>query len=401
MKVGYLVNQYPKVSHTFIRREIAALEAMGANVQRYSVRPSPDKLVDDDDVAEQAKTKVLLADGAQGVLKEALTEGLRHPLKAFKAAALAAKMGVGSERGLLRHMFYWAEACALLHWCRSAGIEHLHAHFGTNSTTVAMLCHALGGPPFSFTVHGPEEFDKAEAIGLPIKLSQASFAVAISHFGRAQLWRNMGGEAWQKVHVVRCGVDEDFFREQPSPIPTEPNLVCVGRLCEQKGQLILLEAAAKLRNQGINFNLTLVGDGEMRPAIEEAIAHHGLKEQVHITGWQSTDEVRRHIQAARALVLPSFAEGLPVVIMESLALGRPVISTYVAAIPELVNDKNGWLVPAGDVESLCQAMRKALEASADELQTLGADGRERVREQHDVRANAAKLQQLFLGEKAA
>jgi glycosyltransferase involved in cell wall biosynthesis len=180
------------------------------------------------------------------------------------------------------------------------------------------------------------------------------------------------------------------------PIPAAPRLVCVGRLCEQKGQLLLVEAVARLAARGVAVELVLAGDGEMRADVEQAVARHRLQQAVRITGWIGGDGVREEILAARALVLPSFAEGLPVVIMEALALRRPVISTYVAGIPELVRDGvEGWLVPAGDVEALAQAMGRLLSAPVDVLARCGEAGRERVLARHSVRAEAAKLQGLF------
>lgn len=259
-----------------------------------------------------------------------------------------------------------------------------------------MLCHALGGPTYSFTVHGPEEFDKPGLIALSTKLRHAAFAVAVSNYGRAQLWRHCPPEEWHKIHVVRCGVDPRFLTSDAVAVPDAPRLVCVGRLGEQKGQLILLQAAAALKQEGKAFELVLVGDGEMRALLEQAISEYGLHEHVTITGWQSGEQVREHILNSRALVLPSFAEGLPVVIMEALALRRPVISTYVAGIPELVAPgETGWLVPAGAVGPLVNAMREVLAMEPIRLAELGHTGHDRVLEQHDPAKNAHGLRGLF------
>jgi glycosyltransferase involved in cell wall biosynthesis len=218
----------------------------------------------------------------------------------------------------------------------------------------------------------------------------------VSEYSKSQLYRWSAHAHWGKIHVVHCGVDELFLASLPSPIPAAPVLVCVGRLCEQKGQLLLVEAAARLAAEGVEFELVLAGDGELRAVLERSIARHGLGKSVRITGWISNERVRAEILAARALVLPSFAEGLPVVLMEALALGRPVISTYVAGIPELVeHEQSGWLVPAGDVAALTAALRAALRATPAELEALGRRGRERVRAHHDARREAAKLSDLF------
>ena len=394
--IAYLINQYPKVSHTFIRREITALESLGASVERFSIRRPDEALSDSDDRAEATRTHVVLDAGFFGLLGATLLSVFTRPISLFKAALLAWRTGWRSERGLLRHGIYLAEACVLRRWLRRRGCAHVHSHFGTNSTTVAMLCRALGGPPFSFTVHGPEEFDKPDLIALETKIQRAKFVVAISSFGRSQLYRRCDATNWSKIHVVHCGVDRAFLDAEVTGPPAAPRLVCVGRLCEQKGQLLLVEAAARVARNGTDFELVLVGDGEMRSQVEALIDVHDLGSRVHITGWATNDEVRQHILGSRALVLPSFAEGLPVVIMESLALCRPVISTYVAGIPELVlPGQCGWLVPAGAVDELVVAMDEALRASPDELTRLGTTGRERVRERHDVRSSAEVLRRLM------
>jgi glycosyltransferase involved in cell wall biosynthesis len=402
MKVAYLVNQYPHVSHSFIRREVAALEAQGVEVERFSVRPSPTDLVDPADRAERDKTQVLLSAGATGLLAATLGTALSRPLRWARALALAVRLGRRSERGVLRHLVYLAEACVLVRRLRRCGAEHLHAHFGTNPAALALLTRALGGPPYSFTVHGPEEFDRPDSLSLREKIAGGAFVIAVSDFGRSQLFRWCAQGHWAKVHVVRCGVDAAFLRDGPQPVPDNCRLVCVGRLSEQKGQLLLLEALGRLAAAGVAFEMTLAGDGPMRSLIEEQMRRLGLEQRVRITGWLSNEEVRRQILAARAMVLPSFAEGLPVVLMEALALGRPVVTTYIAGIPELVAaGGNGWLVPAGSVDALADAVRQVLEAPPQRLAEMGEAGAKRVAAMHDAAREAAKLAALFRAARGA
>jgi glycosyltransferase involved in cell wall biosynthesis len=288
------------------------------------------------------------------------------------------------------------EACVLYRRLRRTGARHLHAHFGTNAADVALLTRTLGGPPYSFTVHGPEEFDRPEALSLGEKIARAAFVVAISEFGRSQLFRWCAYEHWRKVHVVRCGVDAGFLGAGPRPVPDVPRLVCVGRLCEQKGQLRLLEALALLAGQGVEFEAVLAGDGPMRAEVEAEAARLGLGEKVRVTGWLSGEQVRQHLLDARLMVLPSYAEGLPVVLMEALALGRPVVTTYVAGIPELVRPGvNGWLVPAGSVAALADALAEGLGTGTDRLGRMGAAGAGLVRALHDASREAARLAGLF------
>jgi glycosyltransferase involved in cell wall biosynthesis len=202
--------------------------------------------------------------------------------------------------------------------------------------------------------------------------------------------------------VVRCAVGEEFFAAAEPIAPGSQTLLCVGRLAPQKGQHVLLEALARLRVEGVSARLILAGDGELRSALEQAIVDCDLAGQVTITGWVDEDEVRRLLRGARTLVLPSFAEGLPVVIMEALAMQRPVVATWVAGVPELViPGANGWLVPAGNVDELAAAIRAALAEPPQRLDSMGRSGANRVRERHDSRTEAAVLAALLAGTRAA
>jgi glycosyltransferase involved in cell wall biosynthesis len=398
VKVAYLTNQYPKTSHSFVRREIVGVEAEGICVERVSVRRTTEELVDPRDREEAARTHVLLGGGVAGLLIPAFGALLRAPGRFLSALAAAVRLGRRSDRGVLVNLVYLLEACELCAFARLNGVDHVHAHFGTNPPLVTLLAQLLGGPTYSFTVHGPEEFDRPRFLRIGEKIASAKFVVAISEFGRSQLFRWCELAHWPRIQVVHCGVDELFLGLEPTPVPDVPRLVCVGRLCEQKGQLLLVEAAARVAEDDVPFELVLAGDGEMRAEVEARIAELGISGRVRITGWLAGEEVRSEVLAARAFVLPSFAEGLPVVIMEALALHRPVISTYVAGIPELVTPGEcGWLVPAGDVDALAAAMKDALAAPVDELARMGATGAARVAERHDARIEAKKLAALFRG----
>lgn len=396
LRVAYLVNQYPQPSQSFIRREIRALESLGYTVDRLTVRRYDGTLVDQQDAEERAQTTALLDAGPVKLLMATALTFVKRPQAFLKTLAAAVRLGRRSDRGLLLHLVYFVEACALLRTLRRRGVGHVHAHFGTNSTTTAMLCRLLGGPSYSFTVHGPEEFDKSEFLHLGTKIEHAAFVVAVSEFGQSQLFRTCGYEQWSKIHVVHCGVDASFHEVPPTLPSIEPKLVCIARLHEQKGLPILLDAVALLRTEGTSVSVTIVGDGPLRKPLEDRIATLGLKDSVQLAGWKSNAEVRRELLGSRGLVLPSFAEGLPVVIMESLALHRPVISTYVAGIPELVEDDVcGKLVPAGAVEPLAAAMRRILSAQIEELAAMGAEGARRVKQRHCAAVEATKLATLL------
>lgn len=391
MRIAYLVNQYPRTSHSFIRREIHAVEALGVQVLRFSLRPLDEELVDDADRRELALTRIVLD---QGVVRHALAiaiAALRRPAALARAVVLAVRLGWRSDRGLVRHFAYLAEAAVLASWLRRDPADHVHAHFGTNSAAVALLCHALGGPTYSFTVHG-SEFDKPEFLGLGEKIRRAAFAVAVSSFGRAQLCRWARDEDWPKVHVVHTGVGEELLRAPPMPVPAAPRLVCVARLVRLKGHAVLIEAAARLAKEGLPFEIVLAGDGPFRARIVDLIREFGVEDRVKLAGWMNANQVREAILGARAMVLPSLSEGLPVVIMEALALGRPVISTAISGIPELVEPGvTGWLVPAGSVDPLVHAMHEALQATPARLEEMGRAGAARVARRHDAAEEARKL----------
>jgi glycosyltransferase involved in cell wall biosynthesis len=245
-------------------------------------------------------------------------------------------------------------------------------------------------------VHGPEEFDCPEGLSLREKAARSAGVAVVSNFGRSQLLRWTAHEDWPKVRVVRCGLDAAFLAGGPRPVPEPLWLICVGRLAEQKGQLLLLEALALVAADGIDFEMTLAGDGPLRLVLEEQVRVLGLDGRVRITGWLDGEAVRRELLDARLMVLPSFAEGLPVVLMEALALGRPVVTTYVAGIPELVeNGVNGWLVPAGSAAALAAALAEALRTPTETLTRMGRAGAARVEALHDASREAAKLAEMF------
>ncbi|MES2831780.1 MAG: glycosyltransferase [Pseudomonadota bacterium] len=398
MKIAYLVSQYPKVSHSFIRREILALEALGFDILRISIRGWEQTLVDPVDQQERAHTRYVLGGGLMKSFVAGARTLVRRPGKFAAALKLAIKSGIRSDRPLPYHLIYLAEACLVAEWLEEFGAVHLHAHFGANGAEVAMLSHIVGGPSYSFTVHGPEEFDKPEFLGLREKIRRAAFVVAITSFCRSQLYRWADYGDWKKVAIVHCGIEPAFHQAPATALPTVPTLVCVGRLCEQKGQLLLVRAVERLVRKGQSLSLVLAGDGEMRGDIEQLIAELNLSNTIRITGWISSDQVRDEIVAARALVLPSFAEGLPVVVMEAMSLYRPVLTTFIAGIPELVIDKeNGWLIPAGDIDALVVAMQTILETPDAQLQAMGAAAHRRVLARHSIDIEAAKLATLFRG----
>ena len=396
MRLAYLTAVYPKVSHTFIRRELLELERRGHTVLRLAIRRPDQGIVDPADIEEYKKTTHCLVQPGSALAIAVVKTIASRPRLFFAALRGTLRMGIKSRMGTLRHLAYLAEACFFLPLLSRERIEHVHVHFGTNPAAVAYLINLLGGPSYSMTIHGPTELDDPLGFGIGTKIEHSLFTVAISDYTAAQLRRWVDYRHWQKIRVVRCVVDDRFFEEQ-QPIGSEPRvLTCVGRLTAQKGQLLLIDAFADALEQGIEATLVLAGDGEMRKAVEHRIRERGITSKVRITGWIDERAVRQHLRESSCLILPSFAEGLPVVIMEAMAMARPVLSTYIAGIPELVRPgENGWLIPAGNSEALRAALMEVCLASPEQLNRLGLAGRERVRHQHDAASESAKLEALI------
>lgn len=394
MRVAYLMNTYPLISTTFIRREIHALEEMGVQVERFAVRAWAEELVDPRDIEERDKTTYLLTGNMIGLLAAFIKELVVNPRGLFRGLRTAHRLWRTAGGGLVRHAAYLLEAISLRQRMDAANLEHVHVHFGTNATTVAMLARDIGGATYSFTAHGPDEFVEPFRSSYDLKIRDAAFVAAISNFCRVQLARIAGMGCWDKIEIVPCALDLRDFPNEPDDAQRNQQLVCIGRLCPQKAQTLFPDAIEPLSDAFPDLKIVLVGDGETRPELEAKIASKGLDKHFELLGWCSNEEVRKRLSGARAMLLPSFAEGLPVSIMEAFALRKPVISTYIAGIPELVDSSCGWIVPAGDVPALTTAIRDCLTRD-EELKTMGEVGRSRIEARHDIQRSAALLRDAF------
>jgi colanic acid/amylovoran biosynthesis glycosyltransferase len=394
VKIAYLLNTYPLPSTTFIRREIHALERQGVVVERFAARSWEGELIDPADKVEKDKTKYLLEGNIASLIVSTLKQaclGTSRFLQAF--GVMYSLWSAGG--GIARHFAYLMQAIYFAKKAKQLEIKHVHAHFATNATAICLLSKVLGGPTYSFTVHGPDEFVDSSKLHFPLKVGGATFVSAISFYCRSQIALAARLNDLSKIVIVRCGLDFNDFSYSKDDVPDAHTLVCVGRLCPQKGQVFFPEVAARLKKDFSKFKLILVGDGEDRQVIERQINTLKVQDVVQLVGWKSNADVRSAIRASKGLLLPSYAEGLPVVIMEALALGRPVVSTYIAGIPELVTPECGWLVPAGSIDDIEKALRELLSLSTEEIQKRGAVGRARVEEFHDIEKSARELREKF------
>jgi glycosyltransferase involved in cell wall biosynthesis len=395
-RIAYLINLYPAVSHTFIRREIHALERRGIQIDRIALSGWDSDLVDEDDLSERAKTRYTQRDGILAICRDAFRVASKRPGPFLKALRIALSMSRKSVRPLPYHLIYLAQACRVLRWVEETGATHIHAHFGTNPAEIACLVRCLGGPEYSFTNHGRNELDGAPRLHFPTKVKHAKFSVAVSHYCRSQILRELSQHDWNKLHVVHCGLDADYFLDGPADLPDAPRFLCVGRMSPEKGHALLLEAFQAVHAKFPEARLVLAGDGELRAGIQNDIMQRGLGRVVEITGWIDADRVQTELARATVLVQPSLIEGLPVVIMEAMARKRPVIATYVSGIPELVKDtETGWLVPAGDVAALTEALTTAVTTDKATLTAMGEAGQVRARERHLIDTEAEKIADLI------
>lgn len=395
MKLAYLMNSYPITSTTFIRREIESLERLGLHITRYAVRHWDGKLVDPDDIAETSRTHYLLSGNVKGLLLAFVAVLLMQPMAFLRGFKLWLQVCRNAGTVDVRHVAYALQALYFLRRSRADGIDHVHVHFSTNATTVAMLAHRMGGPGYSFTAHGPDEFVDPTAASLKLKVEQAQFVVAISNYCKVLLTRFSSFDHWDKIIIAHCGLNLQDFQTNSHFDPDNQNFVCVGRLCTQKAQLLFPKAVAAIKDEFPRLRVHLIGDGESRQELEAEIRRLGVERFFVLHGWMANSEVRQRVSQARAFLLPSFAEGLPVAIMEAFALGRPVISTYIAGIPELVDGSCGWMIPAGSVDGIAGAMRAALSAPPETLTRMGLEGRRRVEAEHNLQTIAPVLHKAF------
>jgi glycosyltransferase involved in cell wall biosynthesis len=394
----YLLSRYPAISHTFFLNEIKELEKQGCTVEVASIN-QPDRpraLMSAVEAEEANKTVYIKSKGAAGGAAIVAKTLLLRPMVFCRGLAAALRLGRWSPVETLYALFYFVEALILGDWMRSRGLRHLHIHFCGPVATVGMLASAAWRYSYSLTVHGPDEFYDVEKFYLRQKVERAKFIFCISNFCRSQLMRIAAPKDWDKMHVVRLGIDPEVFipsRRQIEPDERTLEILCVGRLVSSKGQLILLQACSKLRDSGHSFRVRLVGAGPDLNYLQTYAKQKGLP--VVFEGAKSPDEIRLLLGSADIFALSSFAEGVPIALMEAMAMKVPCVSTCIAGIPELIRDGlDGLLVSASSVEALASALERLIE-DPSLRRSLGEAGSRRALELYNLPQNATLLAQLF------
>ena len=400
-RIAYLAGEYPAVSHTFILREVAALRARGLDILTCSVRrPGPGQIRGPLEQAEACATFNLLDHAKQPRrLIGAQAAALKNPGLYGRTLRKAWSMRGPGLRSAVYQLFYFLEATVLARHLKARGVTHLHNHFAQASCTVALLAARLAGIPFSFTLHGPADFTDPKLWRLDAKIADAVFVSCISHFCRSQAMLASPVRDWAKLHIVHCGVEPARYDAPPA---SGQDLLFVGRMTAAKGVPLLIEAMPRILAAFPDAHLTLIGDGPDRAGLEDQIRRLGLSGAVRFAGYRNQDEVAEALARAAVFVLPSFAEGVPVVLMEAMAARRPVIATRIAGIPELVEDGvSGRIVSPGDGQALAEAVYDIL-ADPGLAARMGEAGRQRVEAGFDVTHEAGKLAALFAaqGDKA-
>ena len=396
IQLAFLTSQYPAASHTFIRREVEALRALGWNIDTFSIRrPGADETASAADKAEADGTFYLLKQSPGAFLAAHASTLLSRPGRYLSTLKLALGHRAPGARGLFLGFAHFAESVLLARELKTRRTTHLHNHFANSAATVGLLASRLIGIRWSFTMHGISETDYPAGLMLGRKIEAAEFVACVSWFGRAQGVRLVGQDHWSKIHVIRCGLPFDRI---PLKSPTEANtrtIICVGRLSPEKGQAGLLRALAKLRATQPELRLRLVGDGPDRAALESLAKELELSDAVVFAGRLPEDDTLAEIARADLLVLPSFMEGLPIVLMEAMAVGVPVIASRVAGIPELVEDDvTGLLFTPSDWDELASRIDFLLgnEAVRDRL---AERAKAKVAADFDTRKSAEQLATLF------
>jgi colanic acid/amylovoran biosynthesis glycosyltransferase len=393
IRVAYLLSRYPAVSQTFLLNEIRTLRKFNFEVATASVNPCEELLSQLGGVerTEEEATFYIKKAGAWGALVALADAVLRNPAGLLRGLLYVIRLGGSGIR-----FFYFVEALLVGRWMRQRGLTHLHAHFGGAASSVAMIAAQTFRVTLSFTIHGPDEFYNVGKFYLAEKIKRASFVFCIGTFTRSQLMMLVPVAYWNKLLVLPLGVNPATFSPpQRRKTHGTVEIVCVGRLVGAKGQHVLLAAFRRLLRDGHDVRLRLLGDGPDRESLESAAAQANLQSEVIFEGAVGAERVRCVLENADIFALPSFAEGIPVALMEAMAMEIPCVSTTVSGIPELIRTEiEGILVAPADEVQLASALSRLVD-DPDLRERMGRAGRRRVQENFDLHRNVEKLAEMF------
>lgn len=399
MKIAYIMSRFPKITETFILYEMIEMEKLGHRISLYPL------LREKQPVAHPEVGPFLRRARFQPFISLPILRANRHYL--FTSPGRYLRMIFEVLRGTFGSLNFFFGALGILPKAvkfaldmQKEGVEHVHAHFCTHPAVAALIIHRLTGIPFSFTAHGSDLH--VERRMLCRKIAAAAFAVTISDFNKKVMVEECHGAYAEKIHVVHCGIDPDYFVPKEAIDRDGPlKIICVASLEEVKGHRYLIEACRKLRDHDLPFQCDFVGDGPLREKIVAQIKEHSLETQVVLRGMQPRQQVMNMMRAADVKVLASVPtaqgkrEGIPVVLMEAMAVGLPVISTRLSGIPELVQDGDtGILVEPGDSDGLAAALQK-LAGNARLRRHMGLQGRELILRAFHLHKNTGRLAQLI------
>lgn len=408
-RVGYLLSRYPAISHTFFLKEVVGLRDRGVVVEVASVNP-PDRPrieLPQQEATEADRTFYIKPTNLFTGGLEVLLLAIRHPLVVLRGLNTALRLGGWDLKRLAFTIFYLAEALLVGNWMRRRSISHLHVHFGGAVASVGMLTAKAWRIPWSLTLHGPDEFFDQEHFFLRQKIESASFVICISDFCRSQVLRIAPELDDERLETARLGVNCEALCPSTAlrtpgqtacgewPISMPLKLVCTGRMVPAKGHRILLEALALALKSGTDFSCTLIGDGPERPYLQALAKRLGVADRIRFLGAMAHELTLSEVARADVFVLASFAEGLPVALMEAMALGIPCISTTIAAIPELIHDmESGLIVSPANATALCDAIRRLAHDPELRLQ-LGRNARAMVETRYNLARNLDLLADVW------
>ena len=385
IRIAYLLSQYPAVNHVFMLREVRLLRKQGFEIHVASIRP-PDR-----DLG--ALTSVEHQETQSTNYIRSMPVGRLVAAHGYTLLARPARYLGGAVRGWrlagFKGLLYFGEAVAVGDWMRRKRLPHVHTHY---AATVGLLISHIFPVTLSITFHGPGEFVNPAGSHLGEKVAASLFSCAISRYGASQLMAVAKCTDWPKLEITPLGVDLEEFSPRPfRPAPSPFQMVSVGRLAPVKGQHVLIAAVERLAKSGHCFVLRLAGDGPDLPALQQDVHARGLSECVIFEGNLNQDQLRGLYRQSDVLVLPSFAEGLPVVLMEAMAMAIPCVASWVDGIPEIItHEVDGLLIPPGDAEALANAIARLMD-DVDLRQMLGQRARAKVLEKFNLERNVARL----------